>query len=388
MTSWPTPARCSASATPPAWFESMPIQVWDYRDEYEVEREEITAAVERVFRSGRLILGENVRELEERFAAYCDVRHGVGVGNGTDAIFLALKALDIGSGDEVITVSNTAVPTVSAIASAGATARFVDIDPRTYLMDTDQIDAAVTPRTKCILVVHLYGQCVRMEGVREIAQRRGLRVVEDCAQAHGARRAGMKAGSMSDVAAFSFYPTKILGGYGDGGMVVTDDEDIAGRLRRLRMYGMERQYYALEHGYNSRLDEVHAAILLTKLDKLDGYIERRQAIAARYTEALADTPLRLPATEEGNEHSYYLYVVRHPERDRIVEELKQRDIVVNISFPWPIHIMPAYQWLGFEEGDFPETEAAAKEIFSLPMYPSLSEEAQRTVCEALHEIVS
>ncbi len=365
----------------------MPIQIWDSRDEYEAEHEAIAAAMERVFRSGRLILGENVRQFEERFAAYCGVRYGVGVGNGTDAIFLALKAIDVGPGDEVITVSNTAVPTVSAIVSTGAAARFVDIDPRTYLMNTAQLEAAITPRTKCILVVHLFGQCVCMEEVHDVANRHGLRVVEDCAQAHGAERRGVKAGAMSDLAAFSFYPTKILGGYGDGGMVITDDEQLAARLRRLRMYGMERTYYAEEHGYNSRLDELHAAILLTKLVHLDDYVARRQTIAARYDHDLADTPLKLPAIAGGNKHAYYLYVARHPERDHIIEELAKRDIVVNVSYPWPIHTMRAYEWLGYTEGELPQTEAAAKEIFSLPMYPSLSEDAQTKVCDALHEIV-
>lgn len=192
---------------------------------------------------------------------------------------------------------------------------------------------------------------------------------------------------MSDLSAFSFYPTKILGGYGDGGMVLTDDEQLAARLKRLRMYGMERGYYAEEHGYNSRLDELHAAILLTKLDHLDEYIQRRQTIASRYDEDLADTSLALPMTDDGNVHAYYLYVARHPERDRVIDELGKRDIVVNVSYPWPIHTMRAYESLGYHEGDFPETEAAAKEIFSLPMYPSLSEEAQAKVCEALHEIL-
>jgi aminotransferase EvaB len=365
----------------------VPIQVWDYRDEYEDEREAIAEAIVRVMRSGRLILGENVRDFEERFASYCGVRNGVGVNSGTDALFLALKALDIGPGDEVITVSNTAVPTVAAIVSTGAEARFVDIDPDTYLMDTTLLEAAITPRTRCILVVHLFGQCVRMEKVHNVAQRHDLRVVEDCAQAHGAEHRGVKAGAMSDLAAFSFYPTKILGGYGDGGMILTDDEQIASRLRRLRMYGMEGTYYSEEHGYNSRLDELHAAILLTKLDHLNSYIERRQTIASRYEEELAETGLILPKVDAGNLHAYYLYVARHPDRDRIITELAKRDIVVNVSYPWPIHIMRAYESLGYHEGDFPETEAAANEIFSLPMYPSLADEAQAKVCEALHEIL-
>ena len=365
----------------------MPIQVWDYRDEYEAERDTIGNAMEQVFRSGRLILGEQVRTFEERFAAYCGVRYGVGVNSGTDAIFLALKALDIGPGDEVITVSNTAVPTVAAIVSTGAAARFVDIAPATYLIDTAQLEAAITPRTKCILAVHLFGQCARMEEVQAVANRHGLRVVEDCAQAHGAQRRGVRAGAMSDLSAFSFYPTKILGGYGDGGMVLTNDEQLAARLRRLRMYGMERGYYSEEHGYNSRLDELHAAILLTKLEHLDTYIEQRQTIASRYDEELADTELTLPRTDEGNLHAYYLSVARHPDRDRIIDELAKRDIAVNVSYPWPIHTMRAYEWLGYREGDLPETEAAAKEIFSLPMYPTLTEEAQSRVCSALHEIL-
>lgn len=366
----------------------MTIQVWDYRLEYEAEREEIAEAMETVFRSGRLILGEQVRRFEEEFAAYCGVQFGVGVNSGTDALFLALKALDIGPGDEVITVANTAVPTVSAIGATGATACFVDIDPTTYLMNVDQLEAAVTPRTKCLLPVHLFGQCVRMEQLRAVANRHGLRILEDCAQSHGAQQQGVRAGAMSDLAAFSFYPTKILGGYGDGGMVVTDNHELAARLRRLRMYGMEKQYYAEEPGFNSRLDELHAAILRTKLPRLDGYIEARRAIARRYDAALADTSLTLPREAAGNVHAYYLYVVRHPERDAIIAELAERDILVNVSYPWPIHTMRGYESLGYHEGDLPETEAAAKEIFSLPMFPSLLKTDQERVCSALHEILA
>jgi aminotransferase EvaB len=383
----------------------MTIPVWDYRVEYEHEQEEIQEAIETVLRSGRLILGEQVKRFETEFAGYCGAQFGVGVNSGTDALFLGLKALDLGPGDEVITVSNTAVPTVSAIAATGATPRFVDIDPDTYLMDVTQLESAITPRTKCILPVHLFGQCVAMETVQEIAEQHGLTVLEDCAQSHGAARNGVRAGAMSDVSAFSFYPTKILGGYGDGGMVVTSRGEVAERLRRLRMYGMSGArpvsdaaqgldapglhsiYYSQESGYNSRLDELHAAILLTKLPKLDGYIERRRHLAARYDAALADTSLKLPQTPAGNFHAYYLYVVRHPDRDRIIAELARRDIVVNISYPWPIHLMDAYVYLGYQEGDFPHTEQAAREIFSLPMYPSLTDAEQDRVNAALHEIL-
>jgi aminotransferase EvaB len=213
-------------------------------------------------------------------------------------------------------------------------------------------------------------------------------VFEDCAQAHGAEYRGRKAGSMSDAASFSFYPTKVLGAYGDGGAVLTDSEAVDRKLRRLRFYGMEETYYAEEHGYNSRLDELHAEILRRKLRRLDGYIARRRMLARRYDEMLADTPLILPQAPPGNFHTYYLYVVRHPRRDEIIERLKAYDIFVNISYPWPIHTMRGYSYLGYQEGDLPHTEAAAKEIFSLPMYPSLSDEEQDVVCEALHEILS
>ncbi|MDH7568051.1 MAG: DegT/DnrJ/EryC1/StrS family aminotransferase [Armatimonadota bacterium] len=365
----------------------MPIKVWDYLAEYEAEREDILAGVEKVFRSGWLIFGESLKQFEQAFPAYCGVAHGVGVDNGTNGLTLALRALGIGAGDEVITTSNTAVPTVSAIVTAGATPRFVEIERDTYLMDVDQLEAAITPRTRCILPVHLYGQCVAIEKVLEVARRHNLKVLEDCAQSHGAERHGRKAGSWGHAAVFSFYPTKTLGAYGDAGMVITNDETLAAKLRRLRFYGMEKTYYAEEHGYNSRVDEIQAEILLRKLPRLDGYIARRQHLARRYEEILGGTSLILPRTAPGNKHTYYVYVCRHPERDRIVAELREREIFVNISYPWPIHIMRGYQFLGYREGDFPETEAAAKEIFSLPMYPSLSERDQDTVCRALGEIL-
>jgi len=365
----------------------MTIRVWAYLREYEQEKEEVFAAVKNVLESGTLILGENVKLFEQEFAGYCGVRYGVGVNSGTDALFLGLKALGVGEGDEVITVANTAVPTVSAIVSTGAVPQFVDINPETYLMDTAQIERALTEKTKCILPVHLYGQCVDMDRVRDLAERYGLKVFEDCAQSHGAVFKGRKAGSMSDAAAFSFYPTKILGGYGDGGMVVTDDETLSKKLLRLRFYGMEKTYYALEHGYNSRLDELHAAILRGKLKHLHRYIARRKELAARYERMLADTDLILPKTMAGNEHAYYLYVCRHPERDRIIEALKKCDIFVNISYPWPIHTMAGYRHFGYREGDLPHTEKAAQEIFSLPMYPGLTDDEQEQVVSALYKIL-
>jgi aminotransferase EvaB len=364
----------------------MAIRVWSYLEEYEAEKTEIHEAIDRVLASGSLILSSEVAAFEEEFARYCGTEYGVGVANGTDAIFLALKALGIGEGDEVITVSNTAVPTVSAIVSTGARPKFVDIDPQSYLMDCTKVQEAINERTRCILPVHLYGQCVDMDALRDIAGRHELKIVEDCAQSHGASFRGAKAGSMSDAAAFSFYPTKLLGGYGDGGMVLTSEESTMEKLRRLRFYGMEGRYYAKEHGYNSRLDELHAAILRKKLTHLDAYIARRREIAGRYDRDLADTSLVLPKTAPGNEHAYYLYVARHERRDEIIEGLANREINVNVSYPWPVHSMTAYEAFGEGAGSLPVCEAAAEQIFSLPMYPALSNEQQRVVVDALRDL--
>lgn len=366
----------------------MSIKVWDYLVELEEERDEVYAAIEKVLQSGRLILGESGRSFEAEFAEYCQTAFGIGVDNATNGIFLALKALGIGAGDEVITVSNTAVPTVSAIVAAGATPVFVDVNPDTLLMDVSQLESAITPRTRVIMPVHLFGQCVDMDAVNAVAKARGLKVVEDASQSHGAEYKGRKCGSMSDLSVFSFYPTKPLGGFGDGGMVLTSDERLNVRMRRLRFYGMDTVYYAEESGYNSRLDELHAEILRRKLKRLDRNNDRRRALADRYASALRKTSLELPVEAPHNRHVYYVYVVAHADRERIMKELAARDIHVNISYPWPIHLMRGYCNLGYKEGDLPVTEAAAKEIFSLPMYPALTDAQQDTVCAALGEILS
>ncbi|MGH9257606.1 MAG: DegT/DnrJ/EryC1/StrS family aminotransferase [Vicinamibacterales bacterium] len=365
----------------------MTIPVWDYRAEYEAERDDILAAADQVMRSGRLILGESVRSFEQEFAAYCGAGHGVGVNSGTDALTLALRALGIEAGAEVITTSNTAIPTVAAIVSAGGIPRFVDIEPDTYLMDLSRLESAVTARTRCILPVHLFGQCADMDAIQAVAARHGVPVLEDCAQSTGAEYRGRRAGSMSRVAAFSFYPTKILGAYGDGGMAITSDVALAARLRRLRVYGTEGEYYAEEHGYNSRLDELHAEVLRRKLQRIDTYIARRRELAGRYDEQLRGVGLALPATRPGSRHVYYLYVVRHPARHAIMHELASRGVSTGIHYPWPIHLMRGYAHLGYQEGSLPVTEAAAQEIFSLPMYPALTNAEQDRVCDALREIV-
>jgi aminotransferase EvaB len=366
----------------------MTIRVWDYRQEYEAERADLLAAVDQVMRSGCLILGESVRSFEREFSSYCGAQEGVGLNSGTDALTLGLRALDIGPGDEVITTANTAIPTVAAIVSAGGAPRFVDIDPATYLMDVSALEAAITPRTRCIVPVHLFGQCVDMDVVEAVASRHGLSVLEDCAQCTGARYRGRPAGSTSRLAAFSFYPTKVLGAYGDGGMVVTSDKVLAARLRRLRAYGTEGTYYAEEHGYNSRLDELQAEILRRKLPRISRYIAARRALARRYDEQLRGLGLTLPLAPPERGHVYHLYVVRHPARDAIVKGLAARDITVGIHYPWPIHRMRGYAALGYGEGSLPVTEQAAREIMSLPMYPMLTTSDQDRICAALREVVA
>ncbi|MEV7231875.1 DegT/DnrJ/EryC1/StrS family aminotransferase [Polymorphospora sp. NPDC051019] len=371
----------------------MTIRVWGYLHEYEQERADLLDAVETVFESGNLVLGASVLGFEAEYAAYHGVGHCVTVDNGTNAIKVALQALGVGPGDEVITVSNTAAPTVVAIDAVGAVPVFVDVRERDYLMDVDQVGAAITPNTKALLPVHLYGQCVEMEPLERLAREHDLLILEDCAQAHGARHHGRLAGTMGHSAAYSFYPTKVLGAYGDGGAVLTDDEAVDKRLRRLRYYGMDKVYYVVETpGHNSRLDEVQAEILRRKLGRLDAYIAARRAVADRYADGLADiaakTGLTLPSVNDGNDHVYYVYVVRHPERDRILDRLAEHDISLNISYPWPVHTMTGFAHLGYATGALPVTERLAREIFSLPMYPSLPVDVQDKVIATLRDVLT
>ena len=363
----------------------MTTLVWSYLREYESERDDILDAVDTVFRSGQLVLGDSVRGFEQDYARYHGVRHCVSCDNGTNALVLGLRALGVGPGDEVVTVSNTAAPTVVAIDQVGATPVFVDVRSDDYLMDPRLVAGVITDRTRCLLPVHLYGQCVDMTALEAVAADHDLPVLEDCAQAHGARQHGRLAGTMGTVAAFSFYPTKVLGAYGDGGATITSDEEVAASLRRLRYYGMETRYYVeTTPGHNSRLDEVHAEILRRKLRRLDDYLAARRAIAQRYADGLVGTGLVLPSVVPGNEHVYYLYVVRHPRREEILERLrKDHDINLNVSYRWPVHTMRGFAHLGYAKGALPVTESLAEEIFSLPMYPSLSTEVQDRVIDAL-----
>ena len=373
----------------------MRVQVWDYLEEYREEKEELFKIMQNVFDSGTLVFGENTKSFEKEFSSYCETKYGVGVGNGTDALRIALMSFGIGKDDEVITVSNTAIPTVSAIVQAGATPVFVDVKRDDYLISVENIEEAITNNTKCILPVHLYGQCVDMDNVGHLASKYGLTVLEDCAQAHGALYKGRKAGSMGDAAGWSFYPTKVLGTYGDGGMIVTNNEGLYETMTSLRFYGIEgygkpsvdRKYYSTRHGINSRLDELHAAILLMKLARIDEYIDKRRRIAEIYSTELSETDLILPYENDHNNHVYYVYVVRHPNRKKILEELKDEGIYLNISYPYEVHLMDGYRYLGYKKGDLPITEELAQQIFSLPMYPTLSDSAIEHTVETLKRLI-
>ena len=385
------------------------IKVWDYKKEYELLRDDILDAVDSVFKSGILIFGPNVDEFEEKFSSYHDTKFGIGVGNCTDAITISLKALGISTNDEVITTSNTAVPTVTGIVNTGASVRFVDINDYS-LIDVNKIEKAINDKTKAIIPVHLYGQMCEMDKIMELASKYNLKVIEDCAQSHGATYKGKKAGSIGDVGSFSFYPTKNFGAYGDGGFITTNNEQLHDKIKRIRFLGMEKKkmssghwngkYYAVEHGANSRLDEVHAAILLKKFKYLDKWIERRRVIAAKYDKELKNTSLEIPIEHPDNKHAYYIYVVAHKDRDKIMSELVKKDIHLNISYPWPIHIMDAYkhfvcgscncmrkQSKNDDCKSLSKTNTSAKKIFSLPMYPTLTDEEQNVVIKELKNLI-
>lgn len=373
------------------------IKVWDYLKEYNLLRDEILNAVDEVFKGGTLIFGPRLDEFEKKFANYNNCKFGIGVGNCTDAITIALKALDIGSGDEVITTSNTAVPTVTAIVNTGAAVKFIDVD-KYYLLDPEKLNNLINDKTKAIVPVHLYGQMCDMDLIMGVAAKHNLKVIEDCAQSHGSTYKEKKAGSIGNVGCFSFYPTKILGAYGDGGFITTNDEKLFERMSRIRFLGMERKkmssghwngkYYSLEHGTNSRLDEIQAAILLKKLSFLDQWINKRREIAKIYNEELKNFDLELPLERKNNKHAYYLYVVANKNRDNIINSLIKKDIHLNISYPWPIHTMEAYKHFVCSNCHcLNNTVEYAKKIFSLPMYPTLTTKEQETVIKEIKKLI-
>lgn len=350
-------------------------------------RDQVNEAMAGVLERTDFILGQAVADFETAFASYCDVPYAIGVDSGTSALELALRAVDVGPGDEVITTANTFIATVLAISGTGATPVLVDVDDQSYNMDIAKVETALTDRTKAIMPVHLYGQPVDMDPLLELARSRGIRIVEDAAQAHGARYKGRRAGSMGDAAAFSFYPAKNLGAYGDGGIVVTNDAEIADRVQMLRNYGQRKKYYHSMRGYNRRLDTMQAAILGVKLPYLDDWNAARDARARQYTELLADTEIVTPAVMDFAQPVWHLYVVRVKQRDAFQAYLSERNIFTGIHYPVPIHLQEAYRDIGYPKGSFPITEAHMDEIVSLPMYPELSAEAVEYVSEVIHEFV-
>jgi dTDP-4-amino-4,6-dideoxygalactose transaminase len=344
---------------------------------------ELEAAFRRVLSRGQFILAEETRAFEYEFAAFCGARFGVGVASGTDALHLALRACGLRPGDEVITVSHGAVATIVAIEQAEGVPVMVDIDPHTYTISPEAIEAALSPKTRAIVPVHLYGCPVDLAAVAQLAEKHNLLLIEDCAQAHGAAFQGKPVGSFGHAAAFSFYPTKNLGALGDGGMILTNDSRIAEQAQLLRQYGWRERYSSEQKGFNSRLDELQAALLRVKLPHLPGWNQRRRELAALYNDLLRSTGLALPIEPPGYAHVYHQYVIRHPERDGLRMHLKEQGIGSLIHYPLPIHLQPAYRGLQAIPTTLPHTENAARQVLSLPIYPELAQAQVSEVCEAI-----
>jgi dTDP-4-amino-4,6-dideoxygalactose transaminase len=371
--------------------ETLSVPALDLKAQYQSIRVEIDAVVRRVIESQYFILGPDVSDFETDAAAYCGARHAVGCASGSDALLLPLMALGIGPGDEVVTTPYSFFATAGAVWRTGARPVFVDIEPDTYNIDPSKLEAAVTPRTKAIIPVHLYGQAADMDPINAIAAKHGIAVIEDAAQAIGARYGDRRAGTLGHSAAFSFYPSKNLGGFGDAGMITTDDPALAKQVARLRVHGMEPKYHHHEVGFNSRIDALQAAVLRVKLRHLDAWTEGRRDVAARYRALFAedglDAAVTLPIERDGYYHVYNQFVVRVPSasRDALRAHLTTRKIGTEIYYPIPLHLQVCFATLGHKPGDFPISEAAALETIALPMYPELTDEALRHVVNSIGE---
>jgi dTDP-4-amino-4,6-dideoxygalactose transaminase len=369
----------------------MNVPFVDLKEQYNSIRNELEPVLQEVFRDAAFILGKYVARFEQEFAAYCGVQHAIGVNSGTDAITLTLKALGLGPGDEVITAANTFVATVEAITHAGCKPVLVDILPDTYNMDPNALEEKITPRTRAIIPVHLYGQPSDMATIMKIAKRHDLFVIEDAAQAHGAQYQGKKVGSFGDAACFSFYPSKNLGAYGDAGAVITNNETLAVRIRQLRDHGSIKKYQHELVGYNSRLDALQAVALSIKLKHLDQWNAMRQRNAHLYGELLSRIPgVVVPNAQQGVQHVYHLYVIRleRGDRNRLQEYLKAHGIETGIHYPQPVHLTQAFAHLGYREGDFPVAERCARSILSLPMYPELKPEQIEYVADKIRSFLA
>jgi dTDP-4-amino-4,6-dideoxygalactose transaminase len=368
----------------------------DLTRQYKGIEEEILNAIKRVFEKGRFILGEEVFAFEEEFSRYCDVRYGVGVDSGTDALFLALKAAGIGEGDEVITVAHSFIASALAISMNGGKPLFIDIDPETYTMDPNALEHLLKQRKKkggiqrikAILPVHLYGHPADMDAIIDIANRYHLTLIEDACQAHGAEYEGKKVGSFGALGCFSFYPTKNLGGYGDGGIIVTDEKKLYEKLNLLRCYGEKKKYHHILKGENSRLDEIQAAILRVKLKYLDQWNLEKRRKALIYKRMLENTEVRCPVEKEQAHHAYHLFVIRSRKRDFLQTFLKEKGIETLIHYPTPIHLQRAYQELRYRRGDLPVTEKCAREILSLPLFSGMTDEEMEEVARAIRAFMS
>jgi dTDP-4-amino-4,6-dideoxygalactose transaminase len=361
----------------------MDVPLMDLKRQYSAIKAEVLPAVESVLESTQYVLGTEVAAFEEEFAAYCGVPLAVAVNSGTSALHLALLAAGVGPGDEVITVPCTFVATVAAIGYTGATPVFVDVDPVTYTLDPTQLQAAITPKTKVILPVHLYGNPADMDPILNIARRHGITVVEDAAQAHGAEYRGRRCGAMGEMGCFSFYPGKNLGAYGEGGLITTSSPELAKKLRMLRDWGAERKYEHVLKGYNYRMEGVQGAILRVKLRYLEEWTEARRAHAAFYRSALAGSPLTLPVEQAESRHVYHVYAVLVKERAQFMNSLLAKGIHTGIHYPHPVHLLPAYSDLGYAAGDFPISERISASEVSLPMYPELTNPELEAVAEAV-----
>ncbi len=358
----------------------------DLKSQYLSIKAEIDGAIANVLENSAFILGKEVAAFEQEFAAFCEAKHAVGVSSGTSALHLAMLAAGIGPGDEVITVPLTFVATVAAIGYTGARPVFVDIDPASYTMNPATIEAAITPRTKAIIPVHLYGQTADMHSILEIARRRKLLVIEDAAQAHGATYKGRKAGSMGDLACFSFYPGKNLGAYGEGGAVTTNNDEYTRMLRMLRDWGAERKYEHVLKGYNYRLEGIQGAILRVKLRKLDGWTAARQAAGAEYSRQLAGANVCTPRVMSWGTHVFHVYAIRTARRAELQAALQAKGIQSGIHYPYPIHLLPAWKDLGYQAGAFPVAEEVAGEVLSLPIFPELTASQIAEVASVVREV--
>lgn len=365
----------------------MPIPFVDLQAAYLEQQEALDRAALEVLRSGWYVLGPQVRAFEQEFAAWLGLPDAAGVASGTDALLLALLACQVEPGDEVIVPSHTAVATVVAVELAGGRPVFVDIRPDSFTLDPDAVAAAITPRTRALVAVHLYGQMAELDPLAALAERHGLWLVEDCAQAHGASSQGRPAGSVGHIAAFSFYPTKNLGAAGDGGLVASRQPELIERVRLLRQYGWRERYISIAAGLNSRLDELQAALLRVKLRRLEAWNRQRQELAAAYDAQLAGSAVATPRVLPGNQHVYHLYVVRSPQRDALLEHLARHGISAAIHYPLPVHQQPAYRHLA-PAGGLPVTQRAAAEILSLPIYPQMPADQVAQVARCIHQFRS